>query len=261
MIIEPKKIDHLLSRPFRLADAGELWREENVFFLGEELAAREILETIFDSDNEATVELFVFSFGEPQSFLRAEELVRAVKKNFKGYLLGSFAAAPPAPVIDQAYAAGVDLIDLPLPPAAATAERESLLAAFSHAGVVFPRWSVLSSFAAAEGSLTAAQEHIDFLLDQGVLPFVTLPGGLPPLPSADLVRLYEYLRRRWQRARVALQPLRPLLRLATPLVPPPRTGIGRLLGHLDDARLRTASDLRRLLRVREVRESFDSAGL
>jgi hypothetical protein len=61
---------------------------------------------------------------------------------------------------------------------------------------------------------------------------------------------------------MTLRPWGPLIERTTPLVlPSPRTLVGNLLIRAQNAHLRTGSDLRRLLRVREVEKSFDSAGL
>lgn len=260
MTIDLQKIEALLAHPLRFAGEGELRREESVFFLGKGLAGREALETIFDSDNESPVHLFIFSFAEAEDFLHSEELVRGIKKNFKGYVLGKFGSAPAASILDQAYAAGIDLLDLPLPPAGAEGGNERLHL-LDHALTIFPRWSVLSSLPVGEEPLAATLEKIDSLLARGVVPLSTVTGGAVHLSPSDLARLFEHLKRSWRRARAVLKPVRPLLRLATPLATPPKKGIGGLLERLDDTRLRTASDLRRLLRVREVEQSFESAGL
>ena len=175
------------------------------------------------------------------------------KKNFRGYLLGRFEFLPPAELIDRAYAAGLDLLELPL------SELQSpQWLTLDYARTVFPQWSVLATLPALEQNQALAET----LAQRGIVPLFSLEQVPPRLEQTTLADSFKQLQRSWRRHKVALKPLRPLLELTTPLTPPPKPrGVGALLERVDDVRLRTTSDLRRLLRVREVAASFESAGL
>lgn len=258
MKVDLQKIRDLLNRPAPSRPREELRREEGVFWVGSALPPRQTLETIFESDCMAPVALFALSFEHPGDFHAAEELVRLLKKNFSGFILGRFHGAPSPAILDAAYAAGVDLLDIPLA-AGGLAGNEGALASLDHARTVFPRWSAASTLSgkdASEAALRTAGE----LLSRGIVPLAEISGSDRKIE--EIASFFQHLAREWRRAGVSLKPFRPLLRLTTPLVPPPpRRGLGSFIDRVETAGMRTASDMRRLLRVRRVEASFESAGL
>ncbi len=258
MLIDPEKIEELLRRPLRFGGDAELRRHEGVFWVGSALPVRVTLETIYESDSIEPAGLFILSFATEEHFRRGEELVRLLKKNFRGFILGRFVAPPSSAAIEAAYGAGIDLIDLPQE--MAQRSEASWRKALDHARGVFPRWSVLSSVS-PDQEPESAMAQIDALLAEQIVPLVTVSEKIERTPQ-QIARLFEHLARELSRAGAALQPLRPLLNLATPLAAcAPRKGLGALIDKVEEARLRTSSDLRRHLRVRRTEESFDSAGL
>ncbi len=258
MDLDAQKIELLRSRPVSPAAFGELRRQDQVFFVGAGLPTRPTLETIFESDCLAPVDLFWLDFADEETFLGAEELVRQIKKNFRGFVLGRFELPPANSLIDRAYAAGLDLLEIPAGARSESPDDHRRLAALVHGCSVFPRWAVVGSLPVCTESLTLGEN----LLNEGIVPLLTLEGLPRDFSVEAAARAYRELAESWDRHKVALKPLRPLIELVTPLVTPPRPrGIARLVDKVDDARLRTASDLRRLLRVREVEASFESAGL
>lgn len=253
MHLDLQRLAQLRNQPPRPAAAGELRRVDQVFLVASELPLRPTLETIFESDCQKPADLFWLRFATAEEFLLGEELVRQLKKNFRGYLLGRFEFLPPADLIDRAYASGLDLLELPL-----TEVESPQWAALDYARTVFPQWSVLATLSA----LAQNEALAETLAQAGIVPLFSLEGVPAKLPQNTLAASFKQLQRSWRRHKVALKPLRPLLELTTPLTPPPQPrGVGALLDRVDDARLRTTSDLRRLLRVREVADSFESAGL
>lgn len=258
MPVDRRKIRDLLYAPPTPGAPTELRRQEDVFWVGSLLSPHNALETIFDSDCLKPVDLFILSFDDPEQFRRAEELVMLLKKNFRGFLLGRFKYIPDLAAVERAYATGIDMIELPpLPNRQDEQEGERILA---HAQSIFPRWSVLSSLS-AEGRPADLCAEIDRHLARQILPLLTMS---PPvsLGEEEIAEVYSHLNHAWRRAGAVTRPLRPLLDIATPLTSPrPRKGLGGFIDRVDDARLRTFSDLRRMLRVREVEESFESAGL
>lgn len=257
MSIDPKKIALLSTLPGRPAASGELRREDQVFFVSADLPVRPTLETVFESDCQKPVDLFRFSFDCSAHFQDAEELVRQFKKNFRGYLLGRFNQAPSPIVTDRAYAAGLDMIEIPLQQQTLAEISEEQWRALYYARSVFPAWSVTASL-----SLTSDPKIAEALLDRGILPLLLLESTFSHIPQERLTERFAHLARAWKKKKVTLKPLLALLELTTPLsTPPRRSGLSGLLDRVEDARLRTVSDLRRQLRVREVEASFESAGL
>lgn len=253
MHLDLQKLAQLRIQPPCPAVAGELRRVDQVFLVATDLPVRPTLEIIFESDCQKPIDLFWLRFATVEEFLRGEELVRQLKKNFRGYLLGRFEFLPPAELIDRAYAAGLDLLEFPL------SEVESQQwVALDYARTVFPQWSVLVTLPALE----QYQALVETLAQRGIVPLFSLDEVPTKLQQTTLADSFKQLQRSWRRHKVALKPLRPLLDLTTPFTPPAKPrGVGALLDRVDDARLRTTSDLRRLLRVREVADSFESAGL
>lgn len=257
MIVDTEKAKTLLYRPVLPAAADELRRQDSVFFVGCNLPARQTLETIFESDCQSPADLFVFSFAEEADFHRAEALISSIKKNFKGYLYGQFRTVPSRQLLEHAYASGIDYVDIPL-----IGDNEERVMALRYAQTVFPRWSAISTLYMADREPELTRQQIDRLLANDILPLVAFNAGKDHFPAADIIVIFEHLAKSWQFRKASIKPLHPLLYLTTPFTPPARKGIVHsLFDRANDARLRTASDLRRLLRVREVEESFESAGL
>lgn len=250
-----------------MAAPAELRREGNVFLIGGELSPQETLETLFESHCMTPAELFHLSFGGIEAFPRGEELARLVKKNFNAHLIGRIDYPPSAATIGRVYAAGIDIIDIPLPCREGSdaekwrQEREKRLAALDHALAILPRWGVLSTLALA-GELPAVVADIDLLFARGVVPLLELSPLASRHPAEKIAEVYRHLAGEWRRLRVTIAPLLPLIVLGTPLVLARQGGILRgFIDRMRDRQLLAASDLRRALRVQQVEESFESAGL
>jgi len=254
MNLDPAKIAILRAQPVASPVSGELRRQDQVFFVAADLPILPTLETIFESDCQKPADLFYLVFNDEAAFSRGEELVRQIKKNFRGFVLGRFGTAPSGALIERAYASGLDLLEVSLN-GGITPER---LETLDYACTVFSRWSVIGTLPAE----SRFKEDVETLAEHGIVPLVTLESLRGNFAESALSPIFKHLVRTWRHHKVALKPLHPLLSVATPLVTPVRgRGIVALLDKVDDARLRTTSDLRRLLRVREVEASFESAGL
>lgn len=268
MTIDQDKLRALISRPARPAAATELRREENVFFIGGGLQARETLEALFDSYCQAPAELFHLAFGDIGHFHLGEELARQIKKNFSAHLLGRLDYPAPPFIIERAYAAGVDILDIPLNvfDSGLAKERgigkDELLRSIQYARTVFPKWGVAVTLLVGEEPPCSTVSGIDYLLAAGVVPLVGISARAAHYPAAEIGALFEELAARWKKHRVAVKPLQPLLGLTTPLVSVRTKGILRgFMERAYDRQLLATSDLRRSLRVKRVEESFESAGL
>jgi hypothetical protein len=262
MKIDQNRLRELMSKPARTPSPDELRREENVFFVGGNLPEQETVETLFESYFQSHAALFHLTFGELGNFGNGEILARMIKKNFNAHLVARLDYPVPGHLIERAYAAGVDILDIPLLAADAAqfgSAAGDRLRAIDAARSVFPRWSVVSTLTSG-GDEAATVAAIETLLERDVVPLVRLsPGGFT-LEAAS--RIYRHLHHGWCARKVLVKPLLPLIHVTTPLVPAAPKGILRgFIDSIEDRRLLATSDLRRLLRVKEVEESFASSGL
>jgi hypothetical protein len=268
MIVDQQKLKYLLTKPGERGAADELRREGNLFFVGGELPVRETLETLFDSHCQSPAELFKLTFGALDHFQQGEQLARQIKRNFSSYILGSLDYPPPPHIIERAYAAGVDFLDIPLrvfDRGVATErgiERDDILLSLQVARELFPRWSVATTLLAGEEPSCSVAKGIDFLLDAGILPLVEISPRAGHYPVEEISAIFAHLASGWKKYKVSIKPLQTLINLTMPIVDARPRGVLRgFMDKVQDRRLLAASDLRRSLRVRQVEESFESAGL
>jgi hypothetical protein len=268
MTIVQNKLRQLIARGTIPASADGLRREENIFFVGGNLPVKDTLETLFDSHCQATAELFHLTFGDLNNFHRGEALARVIKKNFNAHLMGRLDYPAQPYSIERAYAAGVDILDIPLTVFDRALSRERELAmeerlrSLEHARTIFPRWSVVSTLVAGEESPRSTVAGIDALLSAGIVPLVTVSSRAAHYPAEEIFAIFTHLDAGWRKHKVTAKPLLPLLYLTTPLAPHSRRGVLRgFIDKIHDRRLLATSDLRRSLKVKQVEESFESAGL
>lgn len=268
MKISQNKLRELIARELPRPSCEELRREGNIFFVGCNLPERETLETLFESHCQGSAVLFHLTFGDINSFHCGEALTKVIKKNFNVHLVGRFDYPASPSLIERAYAAGVDILDIPLTifDRALSRDRgldiEERLRSIDCARSVFPRWSVVSTLMAGEESPCSTMAGIDALLAVEVVPLVTLSCRAAHYPFDETAAIFAHLIAGWRSKRALIKPLLPLIYLSTPLVPPSPRGVVR--GFFDkvyDWRLLATSDLRRSLRVKRVEESFESSGL
>ncbi|QWV99137.1 hypothetical protein KP005_07605 [Geomonas nitrogeniifigens] len=267
MRIDQKKMRELVARTSPYSP-DQLRREANVFYVGGDLPERQTIETLYDSHYQSNAALFHLTFGEEERFPNAENLARLIKKNFNAYLVGRVDFCPSQKMVERAYAAGVDILDIPLHAYdhARSRERgwqmEERLRSLEYARAVFPRWSVVSSLGAGSEPAGSTVAGIDALLEREIVPLVQLCDEGAALPPEQLTRIFNHLQRGWQQKKVLLKPLLPLVFLTSPFAPAASKGVLRgFIDSIEDRRLLAGSDLRRLLRVKEVAESYESSGL
>jgi hypothetical protein len=269
MKIDQEKLRELMGRQDPSPSPDELRREENVFFVGGNLPERQTAETLYESHYQCNAALFHLTFWDIANFQHGEMIARMIKKNFNAHLVGRLDFPAPAHLIQRAYAAGVDILDIPLYACGdAAADKDGpdnaeRLRALDEARAVFPRWSVVSTLVAGEEPGASTIAAIDALLAVEVLPLVTLSGPGPiGCTEEEIARVFAHLSAGWRSKKALVKPLLPLIYLSTPFVPAAPKGMLRgFIDTMDDRRLLAASDLRRVLRVKEVAESFESSGL
>ncbi len=262
MNIDQNRLNSLAAQPVRPAAAHELWR------VGGELPVNETLETMFESYCTESTELFYLSFGALGTFNRGEDMARQIKKNFNVRLMGRLGYPAPLQVLERAYAAGVDILDIPFTsselslPQGERLENTAVYQALLSARSVFSGWSVASTLPAGEGTPEAIINGIDLLLKGGIMPLVALSGDAVAVNAGGIAAIFDHLASGWKRYEVPVKPFLPLISYMTPLIPKKQAGIFRgLIDKLQDRRQLAASDLRRHLRVRQAEDSLDSAGL
>lgn len=268
MNIDRNKLSDLAARPNQPATAHELRRDGSVFFVGGNLPINETLVTMFDSFCTESTDLFYLTFGDTGGFNQGVEMARQIKKNFHVRLMGRLDYAPSLSLLERTYAAGVDILDIPVMAderslfhwegLEETANYKALLAARS----IFPRWGVASSLPVGDGSRDSVVKFIDVLLRDGIVPLVSLAGRGAAVPQWDLDAIFKHLAAGWERYDVPVKQYLPWISLMTPLTAREQGGVFRsLIDKFQDRRLLAASDLRRHLRVKQAEDSMDSAAL
>jgi hypothetical protein len=260
MKIDHQKMHDLMGRESTSLSPDELRREANVFFVGGNLPERQTLETIFESHYQSNAALFHLTFGDVDSFQNGEILAKMIKKNFNVHLVGRLNFAAPYHLIERAYAAGIDILDIPL--TSDHVESGERRRALDCARTVFPRWSVVSTLEAGDEPADATLAQIDALLAAEVVPLVTLTDRATALSADAISKIFHHLTLSWRKHKAVIKPLTPLIYLCTPLVQSvPRGVLHGFISAIDDRRLLATSDLRRVLRVKEAEQSYASSGL
>ncbi|GFE60354.1 hypothetical protein [Geobacter sp. AOG2] len=262
--INSQRLQTLIEEPFILPSPRELRRWGAVFFIGGDLPVFETLETMYESHCQEATGLFHVTFSG-RSELRANlELVRQIKKNFSVRLMGRINAALPEAHFEQLYLAGLDILDIPLR-AFGDAERSAShdqLPYFARAAAVFPHWSLISSLTTNEMTAPELRSTIDAVLNNGIVPLLTMAPGTNGRGRDEITALFAYLSDAWHRHEVALKPLLPLIHVSTPLESSESSGLLRnAIGRFHDRRTLVTGNLLRHLRTSGAEASFESAGL
>ncbi len=238
-----------------------------------------VIQSAFEEGSADLVQLNMDHSEEPdRGFSRLEPLVEAIKKRFNTFV--ALKGFPPLnqSTIDQIYASGFDIIDFPLGGFSGSNKSKKMMSlqqvhsALEYATGIFQPGTVWTDLVLENGSGPQYKEEIDRLTDMGVIPLVFLPrDGVEKLDRyKELATLAEHMAKAIQRNRVPLKWLYPTCRFLSPLdtrfftedplqarlavTPVYRSRLGK-----------TASvgfaALRRKLRIRNVSDSFESAGL
>jgi hypothetical protein len=268
VVVDRQKLQQLIHRPLERPGTRDLRREGSVFFIGGELDPQETLETVFDSHCQEPAELMFVTFGGVDTFHRGEEHARLLKKNFHVHLMARFDYPAPLHLLERAYAAGIDLVDIPLTvfDSGLSKERglrkDERLAALEGARTIFPTWGVASTVSVGEEACCSTVSAVDTLLKAGIVPLPEVSPRAERYPREEIEEVFLHLAEGLKKRKVVTKPILPLLSATTPLSPARPGGVLKgFIDRLQDRRLIAASDLRRSLRVKQIEESFESAGL
>ena len=238
-----------------------------------------VIQSAFEEGSADLVQLNMdFSDEADRGFSRLAPLVEAIKKRFNTFVV--LKGFPPLDhsTIDLIYASGFDIIDFPLGGFSGTIKSKKMMttkqvhSALAYAAGIFPLGTVWTDLVLGQGSHLRYKEEIDRLTDLGTIPLIFLQRGGVEKPDRyqELLELAEHMDKAIQRNRLPLKWLYPTCRFLSPLdtrfftedplqarlavTPVYRSGLGKKASAGFAA-------LRRKLRIRNVSDSFESAGL
>lgn len=238
-----------------------------------------VIQSAFEEGAADLVQLNMDFCEEPdRGFDRLAPLVTAIKKRFNTFV--ALKGFPPtnSGTIDLMYASGFDIIDFPLGGFSGTVKSKRKLtakqvySALEYAAGVFPPGTVWTDIVLGTDPISQCKEGVDRLTDSGIIPLIYLERDSSEDLDGyrNLVELAEHMDRAIQRNRLPLKWLYPTCRFLSPLdtrfftedpllarlavTPVYRSGLGRKTSAGFAA-------LRRKLRIRNVSDSFESAGL
>ena len=238
-----------------------------------------VIQSAFEEGAADLVQLNMDFCEEPdRGFDRLAPLVTAIKKRFNTFV--ALKGFPPtnSGTIDLMYASGFDIIDFPLGGFSGTVKSKrkmtakQVYSALEYAAGIFPPGTVWTDIVLGPDPISQCKEGVDRLTDSGSIPLIYLERdsseGLDGY--RNLVELAEHIDKAIQRNRLPLKWLYPTCRFLSPLdtrfftedpllarlavTPVYRSGLGRKTSAGFAA-------LRRKLRIRNVSDSFESAGL
>ena len=238
-----------------------------------------VIQSAFEEGSADLVQLNMdFSDESDRGFSRLAPLVEAIKKRFNTFVV--LKGFPPLDhsTIDLIYASGFDIINFPLGGFSGTIKSKKMMpikqvhSSLAYAAGIFPLGTVWTDLVLGQGSHLRYKEEIDRLTDLGTIPLIFLQRGGVEKPDRyqELLELAEHMDKAIQRNRLPLKWLYPTCRFLSPLdtrfftedplqarlavTPVYRSGLGKKASAGFAA-------LRRKLRIRNVSDSFESAGL
>ena len=242
-------------------------------------ATLSVIQAAFEEGAADLVQLNMdYSNDDDRGFPRLAPLVEAIKKRFNTFV--ALKGFPPADkrIIDLVYASGFDIVNFPLGGFYGTVKSKKIMGAekiyeaLEYASSVFSPGTVWTDLAMSPGSQGRFKEGIDRLTDSGIIPLILLQRDSVAEGSTyqNLVELADHMDQAIQRNGLPLKWLYPACRFLSPLdtrfftedplkarlavTPVYRSGFGKRASAGFAA-------LRRKLRIRNVSDSFESAGL
>ena len=219
-----------------------------------------------------------YSNEDDRGFQRLAPLVQSIKKRFNTFV--ALKGFPPSDknTIDHVYASGFDIVNFPLTGFYETVkskkiiDTEKIYESLEYASSVFSPGTVWTDLFFGPDSQNTFKDIIDRLTDSGIMPLIHMQrdGVIKFSNYPNLVEFADQMDQAIQRNNIPLKWLYPACRFLSPLdtrffkedplkarlavTPVYRSGLGK----------RTSAGfaaIRRKLRIRNVSDSFESAGL
>ncbi len=244
------------------------------------LTPEEIIEVIQMAFDEGAAELIQFNMDfckDPdRGFNRLIPVIAKVKKKFNSFI--ALKGFPPEDLqlLDQLYAAGVDILNLPLnscvenSPQKESIPPQQILRALEYASGIFPNGTVWTELVLG-GKSQDMKKAIHELISQKALPLIKLqPLGMPSEESyVKLREVAQYLDDSASQFKVPLKWMYPNCWYLTPLdsgffiegAAPQLKTKPLYLSSLGKKAEEGFAAFRRKLRIKNVSDSFESAGL
>tara|TARA_Y100001960_G_scaffold324871_1_gene406168 strand:+ start:699 stop:1826 length:1128 start_codon:yes stop_codon:yes gene_type:complete len=238
-----------------------------------------VIQAAFEEDAADLVQLNMdYSNEDDRGFQRLAPLVASIKKRFNTFV--ALKGFPPSNknTLDHVYASGFDIVNFPLSGFYGTAKSKKIMGtekiyeALDYASSVFSAGTVWTDLILSPSSQDQFKDVIDRLTDSGIIPLIHMQRDSVTEPSNyhNLAQLADHMDQAIQRNNIPLKWLYPACRFLSPLdtrfftedplkarlavTPVYRSGLGK----------RTSAGfaaIRRKLRIRNVSDSFESAGL
>ena len=246
------------------------------------LARETILSAIKAAFEEGAADLVQLNMDycrEPDRGLtRLAPVVQAIKKEFSTFVALRGFPTKDKQTLDKVYAAGIDLLDLPLEGFVGFAKKDDVISpplvygALEYAAEIFPPGTVWTELLLEPSPINSLKDKIDYLTGKGIIPLLKLksPSIATEEEHRHVTEAAHYLEKATQNARLPLKWLFPQCRYMSPLdtrffIDPPNKAklnakpvYKSLLGR---KALEGFALLRRKLRIKDVSDSYESAGL
>jgi hypothetical protein len=244
------------------------------------LTAEEIIEVIQMAFEEEAADLIQFNMDyckDPdRGFKRLIPVIATVKKKFNAFI--ALKGFPPDDlrILDQLYAAGVDILNLPLndcadnSPIKPSIPREQISRALEYASGIFPKGAVWTELVLGGQSLDM-KHSIYELMAQNSLPLIKLqPLAMPSAESYIKLReVAQFLQDASSQFKIPLKWMYPNCQYLTPLdasfyiegAPPQLKTKPLYQSSFGKKAEEGFAAFRRKLRIKNISDSFESAGL
>ena len=241
-----------------------------------------ILAVVESAFEEGAADLLQLNMDDTQDRDRGFQLlapvIAAIKKKFKTFV--ALKGFPPKDkqVIDFMYASGIDLLDFPLggfagsDPTGDIHPEHRVHDALEYAVGIFPPGTVWTELVLGADPLEMVKKRIDYICERGVLPQLRLmPSSMHT--GKDYWRVKEVVRHMQQTVlarKIPLKWLYPNCRSVSPLdagffiEPPEKAGLAAkpvYRSRLSKKASEGFAAFRRKLRIKNVSDSYESAGL
>ena len=238
-----------------------------------------VIKAAFEEGAADLIQLNMDYCREPDRGLtRLAPVVQSIKKEFSTFI--ALRGFPPKDkqTLDKVYAAGIDLLNFPLEGFVGFAKKEDVISqplvygALEYAAKIFPPGTVWTELFLEPGSIDPLKDKITYLTEKGILPLLrlTTPSIATEEYSRNVTEVARYLETNVQNSRLPLKWLFPHCRYMSPL------DTRFFLDPTDKAKLNAKpvyksllgrktlegyTKLRRKLRIKDVSDSYESAGL